>query len=81
MKLQKFAKKIAKAADEHFDNMGEYMSDVESAQSVVDLVDARDEAGKDSSDIYLLEQAARALVAASEEFADAMADFDDATAE
>mgnify|MGYP001579970571 CR=1 FL=1 len=75
MKLKKFDKKIDKALAAHYENTGEFMSDVEHAQTILDLVAARDEAGKDSSDVDALVNAAKNLVDADSRMDEDMAAF------
>ena len=68
MKLNKFVKKINAALDAHTADFGEYATSVERAAIVLELLDARTDMGKDSSDVASLEDAAVALIEAEEVF-------------
>ncbi len=76
MKLRKFNKKIDKANDAHFEATGEYFTSDEIAQAIVEMADARDEAGKDSSAVYNLIFRARCFVNAHNALEQAEIDFD-----
>jgi len=66
-----------KANTAHFDDTGEFLTTVEKAATVLELIDARVDAGKDSSEVADLESAAVTLVQAQEALDEAVREFDE----